>query len=408
MTHRIIALREQRAALVAKAQALVSRDRKQLFTARDAAEFDVLMAQIDALQDEINLSQPTEKSTRLVNGLATLYGKGDTASSDASHQARAFCNYLKNGVGGLTSEDRDLLNRRASWTDTAMIQAAQSTGVGTGGGFTIPDAAMAPLVEGLKAYGGVLSGATIIQSETGADLPVPCDNETAAMGEIITENSQHNEGDIAFSQVVLQSFPYSSKILRVSWQLMQDAGISVGEYIPRKLGERLGRIMAAHWATGDGSSKPRGVVTAAAVGVTAASATTVSYDELVNLMHSVDPLYRKDGVWLMNDTTFAAIRKLKDSQNRPLYGDLSVNAPTSLLGKPVVIDQGVPSMATGNKSILFGNLASYHIRLIKSPHVVRLEERFADYAQVGFLAFLRADGDLIDGGAGAIKALQQA
>lgn len=408
MFHQISALREQRARLIAQARTLLPRDRKQGISDRDSKEFDMLMAQVDQLQDEINLSQPTEKHSRLVSGLATLHQTGDAVSSDSSHQVRAFHNFLKFGMNGISADDRDLLNRRASWTDTAMIQAAQSVGTGSGGGYAVPDEGMRPLVEALKLTGGILSGATIIQSTTGADLPIPTDNETAATGEIITENSQHNEGDVTFSQVILQNFLYSSKIVRVSVQLMDDAGFDFGAYVLKKLGERLGRITATHWATGDGSSKPRGLVTATGVGVSAASATAVTYDELVNVMHSVDPLYRANGVWLMNDTTFSAIRKLKDSQNRPLYGDLSVNAPTSLLGKPVVIDPGMPAMATGNKAIIFGDLKSYHIRVVKGPRVLRLEERYADYAQVGFLAFLRADGDLIDGGGGAVKALQMA
>ena len=408
MHHRVMQLREQRAALVAKAQALLPRDRKQSLNARDAAEFDVLMAQIDDLQDEINLSQPNENHAKILR-MFDAHGKTpEASSSDESRHVSAFNNFLKFGINGLSADERDVMTRQGRHDDVAMIRAAQSVGTGSGGGFAVPNEAMRPLVEALKLSGGILSGSTIIESDTGADLPIPTDNETAVLGEIINENAQHNEGDIAFGQVLLQSFLYSSKIVRVSVQLMDDAGFPFGPYVLRKLGERLGRITATHWATGDGSSKPRGLVTAAGIGVTAASATAVTYDELVNLMHSVDPMYRLNGSWVMNDTTFAAIRKLKDSQNRPLYGDLSVNAPTTLLGKPVVIDPGVPGMTTGNKSILFGNLASYHIRIVKGPRVLRLEERYADFAQLGFLAFLRADGDLIDGGGAAIKALQQA
>lgn len=407
LSHSVNQLRQQRSAFIARAQAILPRDRNQGITERDSAEFDALMRQVDALQDQINsmqLGDGYEKALRAFG--ATNAG---VSSSHEEPGARAFHNFLKFGINGLSADERDQVNRRASLIDdTAMFQAAQSVSTGSGGGYAVPDAAMAPLVEALKLSGGILGNSTIIQSETGADLPIPTDNETAAMGEIVPENSQHNEGDLALGQVVLQSFLYSSKIVRVSIQLMDDAGFNFGEFVLRKLGERLGRVTASHWATGDGSSKPRGLVTAAGVGVTAASATAVTYDELVNLLHSVDPLYRAGGSWVMNDTTFSAIRKLKDSQNRPLYGDLGVNAPTSLLGKPVVIDPGVPAMATGNKAIIFGNLKSYYIRLVKAPRVLRLEERYADYGQLGFLSFLRADGDLIDGGGGAVKALQMA
>ncbi len=408
MHQQIIALREQRTALIAKAKALIPRDRKQTLSDHDSAEFDVLMAQIDDLQDEINLSQPTEKHMRLVSGLATLSQTGDAALSDTSRQVRAFHNFLKFGMGGLSAEDRELMNHRAGGSDRTMIQAAQSVGTSSGGGYAVPDAAMGPLVEAVKQSGGLLAHATIVPSESGSDLPIPTDNETAMQGEIITENSAHNEADITFGQVILKSYLYSSKIVRVSIQLMDDAGFDFGAYVMRKLGERVGRITASHWVNGTGTGQPRGLVTAAGIGKTAAGTTAVTYDELVDAMHSVDPLYRGNGQWLMNDTTFSALRKLKDSQNRPLYGDLNVNAPATLLGRPVVIDNGMPGMTTGNKAILFGDLKTYYIRIVKGPRVLRLEERYADFAQLGFLAFLRADGNLVDGGGGSVKALKMA
>ncbi|MDH5669928.1 MAG: phage major capsid protein [Nitrospira sp.] len=303
---------------------------------------------------------------------------------------------------------RAILLRGAASTDPLLIRAAQTTGTGSGGGYAVPDAAMAPLVEAMKTVGGLLPYATIVPSQSGADLPIPTDNETAMEGEIITENSQHNEGDVTLSQVVLQSFLYSSKIIRVSVQLMDDAGFDFGAYVLRKLGERIGRITAKHWIVGSGASQPRGIVTAASVGKTAASATAVTYDELVDLLHSVDPIHRQNGTWLVSDTTFAEFRKLKDAQNRPLYGELANTEPNMLLGHKVSIDPNMPSMATGQKAIIFGDLKSYYVRLVRGPRVLRLEERYADFAQLGFLSFLRADGDLVDGGGGAVKAIQMA
>jgi hypothetical protein len=98
MSHRINTLREQRARLIARAQALIPRDRNQGISDRDSKEFDALLMQVDQLQDEINLSQPTEQHARFVSGLSTIYQTGDVASSNSSHQVRAFPNYLKFGM----------------------------------------------------------------------------------------------------------------------------------------------------------------------------------------------------------------------------------------------------------------------------------------------------------------------
>jgi HK97 family phage major capsid protein len=146
-------------------------------------------------------------------------------------------------------------------------------------------------------------------------------------------------------------------------------------------------------------------VTAASVGKTAASATAVTYDELVDVLHNVDLIYRQNGTWLMSDTTFSAFRKLKDGQQRALHGDMANVTPTMVLGHKVSIDPNMPSMATGNKAILFGDLKSYYVRLVNGPRVLRLKER---YATTRSWAFWRADGDLGDGGGRAVKALQMA
>lgn len=400
-------LRRRRAGLVEEARAVLNSCDRRAGLSRDAElRFDDLMAQADTIQDELNRSQLNPQGARLRAGLAGLHNGGSV--EEAHPEKRAFNNYLKYGLAGLDADDRAMMQRRYHADGLPMIRAAQGTGSGGAGGYAVPDEAMAPIVEAMKLIGGLLPYATVLPSETGADLPIPTDNETATEGEIITENSQHNEGDIALSQVVLQSFLYSSKIVRVSVQLMDDAGFDFGTYVLRKLGERIGRVTSKHWISGDGSSKPRGIVPAATVGKTAASATAIIYDELVDLLHSVDPIYRQNGTWLMNDVSFSAIRKLKDGQSRAIYGDLGSAAPDNLLGHKVSIDNNMPSMTSGQKPILFGDLKSYYVRLVKGPRVLRLEERYADFAQLGFLAFLRADGDLVDGGSGSVKALAMA
>lgn len=407
MTHHQDMLRDKRARLIARAQGLLPRDKKQGMGERDSAQFDLLMAEIDELRDELALAEPKASHKRLIAGLD---GSPDHSrlNDEQPSDLRAFHNFLKFGINGLSADDREIMTRQTRHEDPAMIKASQGVGTGSGGGFVVPNSAMQPLVEAMKLSGGLLAHATIVPSDSGSDMPIPTDNETSVQGEIITENSVHNEADITFSQVILQSFLYSSKIVRASIQLMDDAGFDFGGYVMKKLGERLGRITASHWVNGTGTAQPRGLVTAAGIGKTAAGTTTITYDELVDTMHSVDPMYRLNGQWLMNDVTFSFIRKLKDTQSRPLFGDLSVNAPTTLLGKPVVIDPNMPGMTTANKAVLFGDLRTYYVRIVRGPRVLRLEERFADFAQVGFLAFIRADGDLIDGSGGSVKALRMA
>ncbi len=402
----IAAYREKRAQCIAQARSILSQYPKGTkIPDAEEAQFDRLLNEADLIEQEIRLSEVTPEHARIVS-MFDIASAGSNRPQPVGAEVRAFHKFLKHGIEALSPDERAAMLQ--PFDVSGGIQGAQSTGSGGSGGYAVPNDAMHPLIEAMKQIGGVLPYCSIISSDTGADLPIPTDNETAIEGEIVTENSQHNEGDVTLSQVVLQSFLYSSKIVRVSVQLMDDAGFNFGEYVMKKLGLRVGRITAKHWVVGSGASQPRGIVTASSVGKTAASATAVTYDELVDVMHSVDPIYRAKGTWLMSDTTYAALRKLKDGQNRALYGDMAGSAPNMLLGRPIAIDPNMPSMTTGQKSILFGDLSTYYVRIVKGPRVMRLQERYAEFAQLGFMAFLRADGDLVDGGGGAVKALQQA
>jgi HK97 family phage major capsid protein len=182
---------------------------------------------------------------------------------------------------------------------------------------------------------------------------------------------------------------------------MEDSAFDMNGMVTSILAERLGRITETHYTTGDGSSKPTGVVTASALGKTGASGqvTTVTADDLVDLFHSVDPAYRANAQFMLNDSTAAAIRKLKTGvTNDETYlwqPGLRAGMPDTLLGREIIINQNMAVMAASAKSILFGNYSNYWIRDVRGIRFVRLDERYADADQVGFVVFLRTDADLI-------------
>ena len=137
---------------------------------------------------------------------------------------------------------------------------------------------------------------------------------------------------------------------------------------------------------------------------TTGQTTSVIYDDLVDLTHSVDPAYRAGAKFMMNDSSLKVVRKLKDSQNRPLWEpSVQAGVPDSLLGFPVVTNQDVATMAANAKSILFGRLDKYKTRIVKDVTILRLVERFAENLQVAFLLFMRADGALLDAGTNPVK-----
>lgn len=408
------ALREERAKLVADAQAILKQDK---MSPEDEKKFDALMADADAKKVEIDRHQraidaENEMGQRIEQRAGREHISPDQSAEQIQRLNAAYTNYVRFGIAGISDEDRSLMSSRyvgdPRMGGVPSIRNAQSVGSGAGGGYSVPDEAMAPISEAMKAFGGMRAVATIVPTGSGADLPIPTSNDTGVSGEIITENSTHNDGDITFGQVVLQSFLYSSKVVKVSRQLLQDSSVDLNAYIGRQLGMRIGRIQNTHFTTGDGSSKPNGVVTASTLGKTAAGAAAITYDELVDLMHSVDPAYQGNGRWMLNFTTLGLVRKLKDSANMPVWAPMANGMPDTLLGRPYVINQDMPAATTGLKSVLYGDFSNYHIRDAGNVILLRLEERYADALQVGFLAFLRSDGDLVNAGTNPVKHLIQA
>lgn len=181
----------------------------------------------------------------------------------------------------------------------------------------------------------------------------------------------------------------------------QDSIFNMEALLGELLGERLGRIANTQLTTGSGTGAPNGIVTASSLGVTTASATALAADELIDLIHSVDPAYRtgpKVG-FMFNDSTLKVIRKLKDGDGNYLWqmGNVQQGVPGSLLGYNYHVNQAVgsiPSSAAATKVALFGDFGKYFVRKVGSPVIGVLRERF--WPDMGIAGLIRFDGELGD------------
>lgn len=408
-------LREQRAQIVEEARSLVNRaeQEKRDLTAEERAAWDKALADADVLKADIDRAERQESLEReLATSQGTRAGQQDTSSNadnraqpqDAEQRkqahARAFDSYLRHGVADMPAEQRTVL----------MEYRAQST-VDASGGFTIPEGFSNQLEESMKAFGGMRQASRVFPTASGNDLPWPTVDDTANTGALLAENTAVAEQDFTFANIILKAFKYSSKMVKVSVELLQDSAFNLSSFLARALGERIGRITNTHFTTGDNAGKPQGVVTGATSGVTAASATTITADELIDLVHSVDPAYRigPQVGWMFNDKTFKVLRKLKDGEGRYLWNPgLQPGAVDSLFGYRYIINQDVADLATASKSVLFGDFSKYLIRDVLGIAVLRLVERFADSHQVAYLAFSRHDGRVLDAGTDPIRFITQA
>ena len=154
-------------------------------------------------------------------------------------------------------------------------------------------------------------------------------------------------------------------MIKVSEELLNDSVFDLESYIAKEFARRIGAKEEEAFFTGDGSGKPLGVLAAtggAETGVTSASSTAITADELMDLFYSLKSPYRKKAVWVLNDSTIKAVRKLKDSTGQYLWQpSLMAGTPDTLLGRPVKTSAYMPVIAAGAKTIAFGDFSYYWI-----------------------------------------------
>lgn len=287
------------------------------------------------------------------------------------------------------------------------FQRDQTVGTDSEGGYMVPEGFVPELERALLAFGGMRQVADVLRTADGRDLPWPTVDDTSNAGRLLTEATTITEVAIAFGQFILNAYKYSSDLVLVSAELIQDSAIDIGSTVGSILGERLGRILNTHFTTGDGSSKPNGIETAATIGVTSGVGVWDAFD-VIDLIHSVDPAYRPNARLMAHDSIVSLARQFVDSNNQFLWQpSLQLGVPDRLAGYPVTINQDLDSaVSTGNDVMIFGDLRKYKIREVSGIRLRRLVERYADDDQEGFVAFLRADGDLLDAGTAPVKKLR--
>ena len=402
-------LREQRANVWEQMKEVMDRaDREgRDMSAEESAIYDRAETDLDRIDDTIQKREKFEARAEAYSqvetpGAAAAMALGDEGADDG--YARAFTSYLRGGLLDMSAEDRKVL--QSGFVAGEQFKMAQGVGTNSAGGYAVAPEFRDKLVETMKYFGPMLNKAELITTDTGANLQWPTNDDTSNVGAILAENTQASSQDLTLGTASLDAYMYTSKLVLVSFQLLQDSAFDFEAYLTRKLGERLGRIINQHATTGTGSSQPDGIMLpAATITGTGSLASTggVSYDNLVDLLESVDPAYAglNDLGWMMHQTARKAIRKLKDSQNRPLWEpSVKAGVADTLLGYPMELNNDMATVAQNAKSIGFGSIRSaYVIRLVTNVATLRLTERYADYLQVGFLAFQRADATLQDANA---------
>lgn len=416
----IQALRERRDQLAHTLHNLVDKEKTPEWKPEHQASYDQSMAEIGDIDAQIkrhgNAMAAIAASAAANGGISDDMREQFTRTQGAhGAESGALKAYLTGGLANLQPEQLNALRARQVGDIANAMQlprAAMSTGTASEGGYTVATEYYRQLAEAMKQFGGIRQAASVIQTGTGAAMNFPATDATSEIGEQVGENAAVALGETTFTNLALSVYKYSSKKIAVPFELIQDSMFDIEGYINKLLAIRIGRITSQRFTTGTGSSQPNGIVTASTVGKagTTGQTTSVTYDDLVDLEHSVDPIYRAGGNvgFMLHDSSLKAVRKIKDTQGRPIFvpGYEQGNpggAPDRLLNRPIFINQDMAAMAANAKSILFGDFSRYVIREVMDLTLFRMaDSAFILNGQIGFVAFNRQGGNLIDVG-GAVK-----
>jgi HK97 family phage major capsid protein len=369
-------------------------------------EFDAMMGDYDKLGEQIEREQKLERAKHVLDQpdprRPNLDGraKGEDDGKPMTYR-EAFAEYLRaqGQKGDMPAEARAVLDRGFQ----AVEHRAQTT-TAAAGGYTVPVELADILVRSMLAWGPMYDPGitTEIVTAGGGVITMPTVNDTGVVVVKHTEGTTLTDdggSDVTFGEKRLEAYPFNTEWLRVSKELVDDSIFNMEQLLGSLLGERLGRRANLELTTGDGTGDPNGIVTASTLGKTAAGTAAITWDECLDLEHSVDPAYRVGPKvrYMFNDSTLLALRKLKDGDGNYLWqmGNVQAGIPPTFNGRPYSINQAMASLGTGNKVMLFGDFSKYYVRKVGSPLIGAIQDKDF-WPGFGIAGYIRFDGELAD------------
>lgn len=402
-------LRERRAAKATEARKLLDDHVGDKWTASVSNSVDTLYAEIDDIDAQMKRVQK-QMEIEVENQVERI-GKNDI---DPASPKAIFNKWVRLGEEAITADE---------WR---TVRNTMSTTTGSEGGYTVPSEISSQLYDAMKAFGAMRYVSEVIRTQDGRPLSFPTSDGTAETGEWIAQNITATAADPTFGTASLNVFKASSKIVAIPYELLQDSTIDMEAFITNRLAQRLGRIGNTGFTVGTGTTQPDGIVPKATSGKvgTTGQTLTIIYDDIIDLIHAVDPAYRgQKSSFMTSDSLLKVLRKLKDTAGRPLWtpsydagirfgannisagtaghgGYIAQDVPTVfdyLCGYPVFVNNDMAVPAANAKTLLFGDTTYYKIRDAMDVSLFRFtDSAYTKLGQVAFLAWARMGGNLVD------------
>jgi HK97 family phage major capsid protein len=408
---------------------LMKLDEGRKLTVEDRKSFDDAELELQDLDADLDLvMKAIARDTGRDETAETRGVSRDQDDNEETRYTKAFNEWFVRGEMNLSSESRSALQEHRAELDSASLQTVPGQG-----GYMVPQGFWMNLQIALKQYGGLLPLCNLVKTASGNEMPWPTANPTGVIGQYITEANQLSFTDYTFGQGILYAWTITSGVILASLQLINDSAFNVDQFVSDRMGEAIGRKIAAELWSGAGSASKAltGLTTAISANggsgsgslstagyiqtVTGAKVFTlnspstaiavyetgiVSWNDLTRMIGAVDVAYRQSGrcTWIMNDTQVQLQRTLTDGFGHPLWEpNTQAGQPDVILGYPVTVDNNSPSVSTASAGnvgggITFGDIkTAMVVRQVDMAGTMRLTERYADYLQVGFLGYVRMD-----------------
>lgn len=411
MSKKLKELQEERALKVAEMRSLNDKagEEKRDLTEDEKSQWDELDGEVRSLDKDIEREQ---RMVELGGKKAKIKKKEEEERSEedlkkeAEKREELFMKFCREGKDSLSEEERMLITPSKDFLEKRGLTKY----VANKGGVLVPPGFAKSLIEAMIDMGGIRPIAHVIKTATGNTINHPTLNDAGEKGELLGEavDRKATEDDKElFDSLPVSAYVYSSKSVKVDNELLQDDVYGLEKILARILSARIANITNEHFTTGDGTKKPKGVIIAAPVGAIAAALDGLTYDDFVDLEHSVNSVYRKGAHYMFNDNTLKVLKKLKNANGDLMWVDNSkVGAPNTFNGYPYQINDEMPDIGANAKSISFGNHLAYLIRDVDGAVLIRQDELYSNEFKTGFVMFSRHDGQLMDGGTHPVKVLK--
>lgn len=386
-------LLEKRAAAFGKINEIRQAAEGREMTAEERSAWGAATADWTRYNTELEQEEEYRTMTSRMTGAGEVEGSQDSEQEYRS----AFAKYLSAGNGGLNAEERAAIEKRTSLAS------------GMNGSVMVPTTLSQQIEVALKAYGGVMGVARVLTTANGGELVIPTLDTTSDKAGIVAEYGKVSQGSPTFGSVKLGAYKYCTPIVPVSYELLQDSEFDIDSILAQSMGDSFARGLNYHFTHGAGTGQPMGMVTAATEIATKAAAAGITFDDMLDLFKSVDPVYSANGKWMFNQNTLVELMKLKDNNGQYIFNMPSNGgAGATVWGKEYALNQDMHDIGAGKCSVLFGDLSKYMVRQVKGFTVLRANELLMEYLAVGIMGYGRFDGNLINAGTDPIKKLVHA